>query len=517
MSRRYREDRQVQPVDPGRPAGVDPGRPAGVDPGRSAGVDPALSAEVDLGRPAAALLALIGRARLVRSLDEATDLVEALGSLPGIEALALVPRGAAVPSIPPGSSAWPLGSGANASVLVVDVDRAAPTAVRKRVNAFATALDLALRRAPQRRADDRSGEDAAQRARALRAVLDSAPALVLVVRPDGTWTAETVATAQLADEAPADLATDGPPALLHPADRALAVRIFRAALAGQEQPDPVRLRVRTPGGGWASRQVVVRSLLDHPDVHGVVWYALEAAADPPVVPDPRADAPTSAAIPGDLAHAASHLVRTPLTAVISFADLLADEPDLPSRHRGLVRAVQRNADRLRILADDLLLLIRMESGTIQLRHTPLSVADLIGSVIAEQHPAARRAGVVVGSHVAGGPPLHADEVWLRRALGILLGRAVRVSQHGDEVTVATACDDAGWSIYVLDAGPGSEEDEAALSSGRLVRRPGRTDHPGFDLLIARVTVRRHGGWIRAHTTTERGTSVHVWLPRAADR
>jgi signal transduction histidine kinase len=481
---------------------------------------PANSA-VEAGGPATTLADLIGRARLIRDLDEAADLVASLAGLPGVERLALVPRGASVPAIPPGSSAWPLGNGANASVLIAEVDQAAPAPVRQRVDAFATALDLALRRAPQRRAGDRPGGDAAQHARALRAVLTCAPALVLVVRPNRTWSAETALTARLLDGLSAELAADGPSALVHPSDRALAATIFRSALAGQEPPGPVQLRLRTPDRQWMGCDVVVRNLLADPDVHGVVWYAAAPPEPgPPTAADLRRVVSTYDAVPEELVRAATHLVRTPLTAVISFADLLADDPDLRAGHRELVQAVQRNADRLRVVSDDLLLLIQMSSGAMPLHLVPLSVEDLLRSVVAEHRAAAQLAAAVLRVQVSGRSPLPADEVWLRRALGVLLERAVRVSGAGGEVTV-TACGDAvSWTIEVLDTGPDCEHDRLALS-GRLVRQHGAerawTHHLDFELLTARATVQRHGGRIRARTAPAGGTSVHLWLPTAAPR
>src|SRR5207253_1065208 len=104
--------------------------------------------------------------------------------------------------------------------LIVGFDDHATAPLRSRLDAFAAALDQALRRAPQRRAGDRPGGDAEQRARALGAVLSEAPAMVLVVHPDCTWTAQTATTKRLLSGMAAEIVADGPSALVHPADRA---------------------------------------------------------------------------------------------------------------------------------------------------------------------------------------------------------------------------------------------------------------------------------------------------------
>jgi signal transduction histidine kinase len=468
----------------------------------------------------AQLLDLVGRARLVRDLDEAAALVSALAALPGIGPLTLVPPGTRLPAIPPGASAWPLGSGAGASVLLATVEVDEP-AVHRRVAAFAGALDGALRRAPQRRAGDRPGADAGQQARALDAVLSNAPALVLTVHPDCTWTAETAAIRRLLHDMAAELAADGPAALVHPTDRELARAVFQAALEGRDPTGPVRLRIRTPDERWTSLQVVVRSLLDDPDVHGVVWYAFEAPSPgPPTAADLRRVTRSYDTVSEELVRITTHLIRTPLTAVISFADLLGDDPELGAGQRELVRAVQRNADRLRIVADDLLLLMRMSSGAIRLHPVALSAEDLIRSVVADHRAAAQRTGVHLHYLVTGGYPVRADEAWLRRAIGALLERALRVSGTGGEVAVAATGDSDGWDVEVRDAGTATEADLMALS-GRLVRHHGPepvwAHHFGFELLTMRATILRHGGRVRAGRSAEGGTSVRLWLPAARDR
>lgn len=454
------------------------------------------------GAPPIDLVELIGLARVASDLDQAADLLDVLARAPGVNAAVLVPPGAQVPPIPPGSTAWPLGSGTNASVLIVD----AAAALSDRIAAFAAALDGALRRSPQRRAGDRPGEDAAQRASCLQAVLDGVPALVLTVTPDCSFSPGTERTGTLLELMSAEIAEAGVLALVHPADRELAAAVFRAAVDGEEPACPLELRVRTPDDQWSTLRVGVHSLVDHPDVHGVVWYAL--------------DQPPGAAS-DDFLRTVSHLLRTPLTAVISFAELLADEPDLDERPRQFVNAVQRNAERLRMLAEDVLQLVRLESGAVRLKTAPVPVGDLLTLVSGTVHPAAVAAGVQLVFDADDGPPLSGDEAWLQRALETVLERAVRVSAGGAEVRVTAAPESHGWSIEILDTGPRAVEDEVALSAGRLVRRQSgesaQAHHYGFELLIARAAVNRHGGRIVADSPGGVGTVVRLWLPASPHR
>jgi signal transduction histidine kinase len=458
------------------------------------------------GTVSADLIDLIGQARLVVDLDQAADLLDVLAAVPGVNAAVLVPPGATLPPIPLSSAAWPLGSGANAGVLIVDVGIEASAGIAERVGTFAAALDGALRRAPQRRAGDRPGEDAEQRARSLQAVLDGVPALVLTVRPDCAFTAGTGRTEQLVELMSAEIAEAGVLALVHPADRELAAAVFRAAIDGEEPAGPLELRVRTPDDQWSSLRVGVHSLIDHPDVHGVVWYALD---EPP------------GAASDEFLRTVAHLLRTPLTAVISFAELLADEEDLDERPRQFVEAVQRNAERLRMLAEDVLQLVRLETGAVRLKTAAIPVGELLTLVTGTVQPIATAAGVKLRIEAAAGPPLSGDEAWLQRVLETVLERAIRASAAGAEVCVSAGPESHGWSIEVRDTGPRAVEDEVALSAGRLVRRhsgeSALAHHFGFELLIARAAVNRHGGRIIADSPSGVGEVVQIWLPASPPR
>jgi two-component system, OmpR family, sensor histidine kinase VicK len=75
---------------------------------------------------------------------------------------------------------------------------------------------------------------------------------------------------------------------------------------------------------------------------------------------------------------ASHELRTPVQAILSYSELLQKHPE---RKDAMIQALYRNADRLKKLTDDILDVTRIESDTLMLKIEPLNIGDLISNII----------------------------------------------------------------------------------------------------------------------------------------
>ncbi len=82
--------------------------------------------------------------------------------------------------------------------------------------------------------------------------------------------------------------------------------------------------------------------------------------------------------------AVSHELRTPLTSVLGNLELIADSPELTDEVSERVRVVQRNAERLRELVADLLLVAQMTDGRLALTRQPVDLADLVATAAARR-------------------------------------------------------------------------------------------------------------------------------------
>jgi signal transduction histidine kinase len=203
---------------------------------------------------------------------------------------------------------------------------------------------------------------------------------------------------------------------------------------------------------------------------------------------------------------------------LSFAELLTDglERDDPVEQREFLEIIQRNADRLLRLVDDLLLLDRIETGAMPLEWGVVDVASTVTSCVAGFGPAAEAKSISLESEVGEGPTIPGDHVRLAQVVDVLLSNAIKFTPNGGRVIVAATPRDRLWRIEVIDNGigvPAKEQDSLferfyRASNARSSRIPGS----GLGLPVARAIVDLHGGTITLRTAQNGGTTATVTLP-----
>ncbi len=217
----------------------------------------------------------------------------------------------------------------------------------------------------------------------------------------------------------------------------------------------------------------------------------------------------------------THELRTPLTSIIGYLELLElDDHGLGDEQRRYLASVQRNAERLRALVDELLASAQLVVGA-PMSVTALDVVEVVRSVLASQEPMARAAGVtlgVVGDEVV---PLESDEQRLSQVVENLVSNAVKYSLSGGHVTVdvraGTRPDRVRTArVTVTDDGTGIAPDELARITERFYRtrdtRRRRVRGVGLGLSLVQAIVDEHDGTLVIDSEPGKGTRVEVVLP-----
>src|ERR1700743_1098976 len=105
----------------------------------------------------------------------------------------------------------------------------------------------------------------------------------------------------------------------------------------------------------------------------------------------------------------SHELRTPLTSIVYFSELLRGEAEgLSADGIRFLEIIERNADRLFTLVDDLLMLNRLEAGGLALEVTDCSTSGLAAGAVRKAQPLAAKVGVTIHLDAGEGPPTAAD-------------------------------------------------------------------------------------------------------------
>lgn len=211
-----------------------------------------------------------------------------------------------------------------------------------------------------------------------------------------------------------------------------------------------------------------------------------------------------------------HEIRTPLTAILSYADLLM-RPDLGKELQvHAVETIQRETERVSNLATQFLDLARLESGRITMARDAIPVAELVRSAVDVILPRAiqqdRELQVRLEPDL---PTTIGDRARLHQVLLNLLSNAVKYTDPGDRITVTAAANEDTYQISVADTGPGIPESQIPMLFQKFKRLPGTEDNTtgtGLGLVVAREIVEAHQGQIWAESKFGKGSAFHVRLP-----
>jgi two-component system sensor histidine kinase KdpD len=217
-----------------------------------------------------------------------------------------------------------------------------------------------------------------------------------------------------------------------------------------------------------------------------------------------------------LVAAVSHDLRAPLARIKASSSTLADaELDIDPRARqSLAGLIDKQADRLADLVQNLLDMSRIQAGVLQPQRTPASLPDLVRSVVSDLTPALR--GHPVRLDLPGGlRPVDVDVTLISRVLTNLVENAVRHAPRGTTITVGARPAPPGAVLaFVADQGPGVSPERRDEVFGLLARRDSDAG-AGLGLSIAKTFVEAHGQHIWVEDAPGGGAKFCLTLPAAA--
>ncbi len=220
----------------------------------------------------------------------------------------------------------------------------------------------------------------------------------------------------------------------------------------------------------------------------------------------------------------SHELRTPITSLKLYHDLLAARPE---KRDDYLSRLKRETNRLERLVEDLLSLSRMDQGQVTPQMALVDLNALIALYVTDRQPMAESRGLTLAiQEEAHLPRVPADQAMLGKALSILLTNALTYTPAGGQVTVTTHRRATGRSelagFSVSDTGPGIPLEEQPQLFQRFFRgtagRNSGAPGTGLGLAIVREIVERHRGRVEAASAGApgQGATFSVWLPLEAE-
>jgi signal transduction histidine kinase len=216
----------------------------------------------------------------------------------------------------------------------------------------------------------------------------------------------------------------------------------------------------------------------------------------------------------------SHELRTPLTSIRGYLELVleGDPDDLTPEHRDYLRIIDRNANRLLDLINDLLDVAQAESGRLALNLESVDLESLVADAVDGVRPGADVRQIQLGLHVAAGnrARLSIDRKRIGQVVDNLLSNAVKFTPDGGKVDVHLWSENGHSRVDVSDTGIGIPEAEQARLFERFFRTEAANGQAfqgtGLGLAISKAIVEAHGGRITVASAEGAGTTFSVLLP-----
>ncbi|MGE5281118.1 MAG: sensor histidine kinase [Chloroflexota bacterium] len=218
---------------------------------------------------------------------------------------------------------------------------------------------------------------------------------------------------------------------------------------------------------------------------------------------------------------ASHELRSPLTSVQGFAELLMLEREqLSPKQAETVEVILDNTRHLVRLLNDLLDLARSDAGRLTIKPAPTEVRSLVEDAARTMRSQTESKGQSLRVAIEPDlPAIDADRDRIRQVLVNLLTNAHEYCPQGAEISLKAERVGAEVQLVVSDDGPGMAADQLEHIFERFTRGDaGLTQHvggTGLGLAISKSLVELHGGTIEADSSPGRGSTFRVRLPETS--
>lgn len=218
---------------------------------------------------------------------------------------------------------------------------------------------------------------------------------------------------------------------------------------------------------------------------------------------------------------ASHELRSPLTSVQGFAELLMlDRDSLTPRQVETVQIILDNCRHLVRLLNDLLVLARSDAGRLSIQPKPTELAPLVEDVARTMRAQTTGKGQVLSEYLDPNLPLvEIEGDRIRQILVNLLTNAHEYSPEGASIEVTARPLGAEVEVCVSDDGPGIPEEQLEHVFERFTRGDAgltqRVGGTGLGLAISKSLIELHGGTISVQSAVGRGSTFSFRLPVSA--
>lgn len=203
----------------------------------------------------------------------------------------------------------------------------------------------------------------------------------------------------------------------------------------------------------------------------------------------------------------AHDIRTPLTSVIGYLNLLEEEPDMPVEERAKnVHITLEKACRLEEMINEFFEITRYNSHQIRLSECSIDLYYMLVQLTDELTPVLKHHGNFVTLEMDEDMVVYADPDKLARVFGNLLKNAAAYSYRGTEIIISAFQTETETKIFIKNRGDTIPAEQLSLVFDKFYRldqsRSSGTGGTGLGLAIAKDIIELHGGSISASSEAD---------------
>lgn len=209
----------------------------------------------------------------------------------------------------------------------------------------------------------------------------------------------------------------------------------------------------------------------------------------------------------------SHQMKTPLSGICMYTDLLLEEDITPAERQEFLLRIKAGAEKLQWLMDSLVKMSRLEVGAIALSPVPASIKQTISDSISNVYAAAAKKGVSIHTAYFEDILLLHDRKWTCEAMVNVLENAVKYSEPNGEINIALESLPLYTKISITDYGIGISPDEWNAIFKRFYRGKNTkaADGAGLGLYLASLIFEKQGGYILVDSKLGQYTTFSMFL------
>lgn len=217
---------------------------------------------------------------------------------------------------------------------------------------------------------------------------------------------------------------------------------------------------------------------------------------------------------------ASHQLRTPLTAIKLFTEiLLTKHTDPNDEERGILENIERSNEKMIQLCNDLLNVANMEAGRLQPGFQEVIIGDVVSSVLGEAIAVAHKRNINLHYEckIKDGVKMQTDPKLLRQIVNNIVTNAIEYSRNDTKVLVRVYKNkDKSCVISVRDRGIGISKRAQREIFNRFFRAQNaikfKTESSGLGLYVCKMMIETLGGKITFKTVDGKGTTFFITIP-----